>query len=152
MKPDLLATFRFISVALALGVCSGVAAAKGLPRYGVFVYSSFCVSPMSGDLGGDRVTLRRSADGDLLVYEYTDGSTHAIIASGPALEVKSETLRFEVNVQGAAKATVSGDFSPDGRQLTVHGLPFQGDSKNTLLRVTDFAAPLAKCKPLPRAR
>ncbi|MDB5756399.1 MAG: hypothetical protein JWR56_2827, partial [Massilia sp.] len=63
--------FRFISVVMALCFCNGLAAAKSLPRYGVFVYSNFCVSPMSGDLGGDRITLLRFADGDTLVYEYT---------------------------------------------------------------------------------
>jgi hypothetical protein len=144
--------FRFISVVLALCACNGVATAKGLPRYGVFVYSSFCISPMSGDLGGDRMTLIRLADGDTLVYEYTDGSTHALIARELALDGNSETLRFEVNVQGAAKSAVSGNFSADGRSLTLQGLPFQGENKNTLLLVTDFAAPVAECKPLPRGQ
>lgn len=152
MPTNFVQRFRFISVVLALCACNSVAAAKGLPRYGVFVYSSFCISPMSGDLGGDRMTLIRLVDGDTLVYEYTDGSKHALIARELALDAKSETLRFEVNIQGAAKSNVSGNFSVDRRRLTVHGLPFRGEEKYTLLRVTDFAAPIAECKPLPRGQ
>lgn len=152
MATKFVRTFQFISVVLALCACNGTATAKGLSRYGVFVYSNFCISPMSGDLGGNRITLIRLADGDTLVYEYTDGSTHALIASELALGGNSETLRFEVNVSGTAKSTVSGNFSADGRSLTVQGLPFQGENKYTLLQVMDFAEPVAECKPLARGQ
>jgi hypothetical protein len=141
--------FRFISVVMALCFCNGLATAKSLPRYGVFVFSNFCVSPMSGDLGGDRITLLRFADGDKLVYEYTDGSTHAVIANGLTLDARSETLRFEIDVQGESKSTVSGKFSRDARNLTLRGLPFRGEKKYTLVRETDFAPHLKECKPLP---
>lgn len=152
MSTNFVTRFRFISAVWALCACHGVSAAQGLPRYGAFVYSNFCVSPMSGDLGGDRMTLIRLADGDTLVYEYTDGSTHALVATELKLDATSATLRFDVKVQGAATSTVSGNFSADGRRLTVHGLPFRGENNYTLLRVTDFAAPVAQCKPLARGQ
>lgn len=124
-----------------------MAAAAGLPRFGVFVYSSFCVSPMSGDLGGNRITLSRFADGDSLVFEYTDGSTHALIASALTFGAKSRSLRFDVDVEGEPRSTISGSFSPDGKELSLRGLPFGSGTPSTLAQVKNFAAPLKPCVP-----
>jgi hypothetical protein len=145
--PAFVKTFRFIGVVVALCLCDGAAAAAKPPRYGVFVYSSFCISPMSGDLGGNRITLHRFPDGDTLVYEYTDGRTHALLASELTLDAPFEALRFAVNVQDGSKWKVAGKVSPDGQSLTVHGLPFQGGNYDTLVRVTDFAAHPEACRP-----
>lgn len=142
---------RWIGVVMALCFCDGSAAATRLPRYGMFVYSNLCVSPMSGDVGGDRILLRRFADGDTLFYEYTDGSTHAVVARALALDASMATLRFEIDIEGVPTSSVSGKFSRDGRHLALRGLPFSGDSSAALVLVTDFAAPLKQCKPLPNA-
>jgi hypothetical protein len=137
-------------VCLAIGLCCGssFAAAKNMPRYGLFVYSNFCISPMSGDLAGDRITLHRFVDGDTLIYEYTDGSTHAVVARKVGLDAKPVFLQFEVHGEGDLNALVSGKFSPDGSILTVSGLLFHESETFVLKRVMDFAAPLVDCKAL----
>lgn len=132
---------------VALCLCSASAFAADLPRYGVFVYSSFCVSALSDDVGGNRVTWRRAADGDLLVYEYTDGSTHALIARALTIDPKSHAVRFDVSVEGEPTSTIAGYFSADGQKLILRGFPFQGGSPETLVRVTNLAAPIKTCVP-----
>lgn len=141
--PALLAALCFAQASLA---------ATGMPRYGVFVFSNFCVSPMSDDLGGNRITLRRLADGDTLVYEYTDGSTHAMMAKSFTLDATSGALQFTVDAEAGPASTVSGNIAHDGQSVTLHGFPFQGDTRQTLLRVTNFAARTSACKPLHSAR
>jgi hypothetical protein len=137
---------RMCCAIMALVLCHGAGAASNLPRYGVLVYSSFCVSPMSGDLGGDRITLHRFSDGDTLVYEYTDGSTHALIAHDLVLDTAAGTLRFAVDPHNEATSTIAGAISRDGDRITVQGLPFRGDLARTLVRVKNVAAPIRQCR------
>lgn len=150
--PSFVEIARLTAVLAACWFCGAPAAAKGLPRYGVFVYSNFCVSHQSGDLYGDRITLRKFADGDSLIYEYTDGSTHALVANAVTLDPGAGTLRFEVSGPGVEKAIVSAQFSRDGRHLTEQGMPFRGDTTLTLTRMADFGAAIPECKLLPRAQ
>jgi len=133
---------------MALWLCffSGFAVAKNMPRHGIFVYSNFCISKMSGDLYGNRITLRRQFDGDSLIYEYTDGSTHIVVADNLVLDEKSDTLSFEVHVQGGSNTIVSGKFIDDGRSLNVRGMLFDEGATFSLKRVVNFGAPLPDCK------
>lgn len=134
-----------VLVAVLFGLYSGLAGARSVPPVGTFIYSNFCVSPMSDDLHGTRITLRRLADGDMLVYEYTDGSTHALLAEKLALD-DAGALRFEIHDR-AGNAAVTGTFSADGSALRVRGLLFDDpDHVTALQRVTDLAAPVAKCQ------
>ena len=142
---------RAITCLAALSLCTSVAAARDLPRDGVFVYSSFCVSPMSGDVRGDRITLRRFADGVTLLYEYSDGETHAVVANGLVLDDQSGSIRFGLDVDGAPHATVSAQLARDGASLAVRGLPFHDGKSDTLPRVPKASAKLADCKPLAHA-
>lgn len=143
--PMFLKPSRLCGTIMALGLCHGAGAASNLPRYGVLVYSSFCFSPMSGDLGGDRITLHRFPDGDTLVYEYTDGSTHALIAHDLMLDTTARTLQFAVDPRHEAPSTISGAISRDGNWITVQGLPFRGHLAQTLVRVKNVAAPIRRC-------
>lgn len=132
-------------LAVLFSACSGLAAAKNPAHLGTFMYSNFCVSPMSGDLYGTRITLRRLADGDMLVYEYTDGSTHALMAEKLALD-DAGAVRFEIHDR-AGNAAVTGKFSADGSALRARGLLLDDpDHVTALQRVTDLAAPVAKCQ------
>ncbi|MDB5935141.1 MAG: hypothetical protein JWQ01_2485 [Massilia sp.] len=130
-----------------LGFGSSLADAKGLPRFGVSVYSNFCISPMSDDLYGARITLRRMPNGDnMLVYEYNDGSDHALFARALALDEKSGTLRFELHDPAGLDASVAGQFSRDGSSLMLRGMLFEEPTRVIALkRVTDFASPVGKC-------
>lgn len=142
---------RLTGAATALCVSAAVAAPP-LPLYGVFVYSDFCVSPQSGDLYGDRITLLRSADGTTLVFEYTDGSTHGVVATDLKLDALRDTVSFNVQPEGAPLSAVAGKFAPDGNSVTLRGTPFAGAGPQTLARVTNFAAPAKDCKPMPGVR
>jgi hypothetical protein len=100
---------------------------------------------MSDDTGGDRITLHRFADGDTLVYEYDDGSTHAVLAHDVMIDNATGGLRFQVDIKGTPSATVYDAMATDGERVTLRGLPFVGDDVFVLARVRDFAAPLRHC-------
>jgi hypothetical protein len=100
---------------------------------------------MSGDLVGDRITLHRFPDGDTLLYEYTDGSTHALIAHDLTLDAAAGTLHFAVDPRNEATSTISATLSGDGSRVTVQGLPFRGDLRKTLARVKHVGAPITHC-------
>jgi hypothetical protein len=133
--------------AASLGSCSSHAAMPSLPRYGIFVYSDFCVSPMSGDLGSSRISLHRFWDGDSLVYEYTDGSTHALLAEELTVDVAARTLQFKVRHPNGGTAQLSGQFSKDGQVLILRGILFNDPEKSyKLKRISNFATPVPACK------
>lgn len=141
---------RLIFLALSLCCCNSFAETQSPSHFGLFVYSNFCVSPMSDDLNGLRITLRRLPDGDMLVYEYTDGSTHALMAEKLNLDDRARTLRFEVHDPDGSSAHLSGKISSDGRVLTLRGMLFQDASTViTLTKTSDLAAPVPKCKGMP---
>jgi len=128
-------------------LCYGnFSSAKDMPRYGIFVYSNFCSSAMSGDLYGNRITLRRLIDGDTLIYEYTDGSTHVVVADHLALDPKSGKLSFEIHADGDLNTIVSGKLSSDGDSLTVKGMLFDEEATFTLKLISDFSLPIQRCK------
>lgn len=146
--------FRLIAFTLALCVSPGASAAVRVPspHYGVFVYSNFCVSPQSGDMYGNRVTLLRSADGTTLFFEYTDGSTHGMVATDLKLDTPHDNVSFAVQVAGEPLSAISGKFAHDGNSVTSRGIPFAGDYPETLTRVTNFAEPAQDCKASPKTR
>jgi hypothetical protein len=132
---------------VSLACADSFAATLRLPRYGVFVYSNFCRSAMSGDLYGVRVTLHRFWDDDMLVYEYTDGSTHALVAQDLTLDSGSRSVSFKLRDADVGAAQLSGQLSADGRTLMLRGVPFE-DPKAVfkLVRNMDFAARVPDCK------
>jgi hypothetical protein len=139
--------FAFLLLGLLMGRESA-ASQQDVPRLGTFIYSDFCVSAQSSDLYGTRITLRRLADGDMLIYEYTNGSTPlAVVADGLVVEPKSGTVQFAVSNPDGGIAKISGQFLHGGRALTLK-TPLFGDPKRTytLTRVDNPAASVPDCK------
>lgn len=123
--------FAFLLMGLLL--CrAGYAASPDIPRLGTVIYSDFCVSKQSDDLYGTRITLRRLADGDLLIYEYTDGSTHALVAADLVVDPKSGTVSFSVRDPDGGVTHMTGQFSHAGRALTLK-TPMFGDPKRVYI-------------------
>lgn len=119
-----------------------------VPRLGTFIYSDLCVSPQSGDLYGTNITLRRLADGDLLIYEYTEGSTpRTLVAEQLAVDAKSGSLQFAVPNPDGGMAHMNGQFLNAGRALALK-TPLFGDPKRayTLARLDNLAASIPDCK------
>jgi len=137
--------FRKNCIALLLSICSGLAVSKDIPHYGIFVYSNFCISQESGDLYGNRITLRRLTDGDSLIYEYDDGSTKSVVAENLVVNQNSRKITFDIHAEGNLVATISGQLSKDGQKLAVHGLLFDEASTVNLKLVKDLSAAIHQC-------
>jgi len=136
-----------VVTAASFSLCHSYAATPSLPRYGIFVYSDFCTSPMSRDMYGSRISLRRFRDDDSLIYEYTDGSTHPLVAEALTLDGAAGTLHFKVRPSGSETAQLSGTISKDGQTLVLRGVLFEEPKRvYTLKRITNFSAPIPTCK------
>jgi len=109
------------------------------------VYSNFCISQESGDLYGNRITLRRLTDGDSLIYEYDDGSTKSVVAENLVVNQNSRKITFDIYAEGNLAATISGQLSKDGKKLAVHGLLFDEESTVNLKLVKDLSAAIHQC-------
>ena len=144
--PTSVFSYRLAVAVVTVCVSHCAIAAPAAPLYGVFVYSNFCVSPQSGDMYGNRITLLRSPDGTMLLFEYTDGSAHGVVATDLKLDTPHDTISFAVQPDGAPASTVSGKFSPDAQSVTLRGIPFARPTPQTLPRITDFATPAKNCK------
>jgi hypothetical protein len=141
-------TFPIAFLLMGLVLCrAGYAAPKEVPRLGTVIYSDFCVSQQSSDVHGTRITLRRLADGDMLVYEYTDGSMHALLAQELAVDPKSGSVQFSVDNPDGGMARMAGQFSDGGRALTLK-TPLFGEPKRvyTLARVDNPGTLAPVCK------
>jgi hypothetical protein len=138
--------FAFLLMGLVFSH-AGYAASNDAPRLGTAIYSDLCVSQQSNDLHGTRITLRRLADGDMLIYEYNDGSTHALVGEGLAVDSKSGAVQFAVHNPDGGMTQMAGQFTGGGRALTLK-TPLFGDPKRvyTLARVDNPAAAAPACK------
>ncbi|MFL6660246.1 MAG: hypothetical protein ACJ8GW_19325 [Massilia sp.] len=122
------------------------AAAKPLPEFWTAIYANACVSPQSGDLYATRITIHRMHDSDLLVYEFTDGSTHAQVASELTFDEAKRTISFTIGDENNQSKSLSATLSPDRRMLTVHGALFVEPGINYVLKkVTNVLAPFPPC-------
>lgn len=154
MRDSLSINKRTWRAALALSASMLVAAsvpAAGLPRHGVAVYSDLCLEKASGDIGGQRITLHRYAEGDTAIYEFTAGGlSMPVVASDTGIDDRTGVLTFTVTVADGDERTILGKFSRDGRALTLTG-GYCGAAAYPmrLARVTDFSRPLRDCKPCP---
>jgi hypothetical protein len=130
------------------------AAGKGLPRYGVIVYSDLCIEGESGDVGGQRISLHRFADGDSVIYEFTAGGLSTpVVASDVSVDDRTGVLTFTAAVAENEQRTVIGRFSGDGRTLT---LTDNYECGNTTVpmrlgRVGNFGRPPPACRACPAA-
>jgi hypothetical protein len=154
-----------LSIALLLASCAAIAAAvagprakpasapaaKGIPRYGMMVYSDLCVNPATGDFGGQRITLQRFAEVDTVIYEFTAGAlSWPLVANDVNIDPRGKMMYFTVEVPEEGERTISGKFSPDGETLTLDG-GYCADKQQpmTLTRMQDFGAKLRACKACP---
>lgn len=136
---------RPIVAALAAVVATSVLAAPApLPRHGLVVFSSQCVSEMSGDLYGMRVTLRRIGDIDDAIVERADYATE--VTWPVAVDSLRGHLSFAVHPSPPASVAVQGRLTHGGRTLTLSGLPdAPADHQEVLTRVTDFSRSMPVC-------
>lgn len=113
--------------------------------YGVHVYSNLCLSKMSDDLYGNRITILKMADGTTVIFEYNDGgSNQAIVATNVDQGGKSRDMTFEVKVDNDPSKVV-GRFARNHETLSVKGLPFAGEAAYELKRLHKFAPPIPYC-------
>lgn len=130
------------------------AAVAATPGYGIYLYSSFCYSPISGDIGGNRLILIRQGDDDRLYWEFNDGASEPPIPEYP-VKIDSRTSQITFDVDFAFSGLLSsqglrpeikrfgGTISEDAVVLDV----FEGRvEKHVLPRVKDFAAKTGGCK------
>ena len=110
---------------LLLALAPAVAAAKPLPRYGTFAYSSLCWGKESGDASGVRFALTRGRKGDALVYEYGNGPLQgarikSLKVSGDRIEAEASTNDGELGLAAAlesrrAQVSILFDGQKDGK-------------------------------------
>ncbi|GEP05170.1 hypothetical protein [Methylobacterium oxalidis] len=81
---------------------------------GTYVYADLCTLPASGDLSGHRITLRRSPNGNGLVYEVGRQGSGPVAATGPALVVDdaARTVAFTAETE-AGPISFEGTLAPD---------------------------------------
>ncbi|MET3132426.1 hypothetical protein AAKU55_002698 [Oxalobacteraceae bacterium GrIS 1.11] len=144
---------RAWAAALLLGAAGAAPAApvKGMPRYGVSVYSDLCLQEQNGDFGGQRISLHRFSEGDTVLYEFTAGAlSWPLVATEVNLDSKTGAFDFTVAGADNEERTISGKFSPDGQTLTLVGAYCGGVGlPMRLTRVSDFGRKLTACKPCP---
>lgn len=130
-----------------LCLAASLAHAGNVPRYGVRVYSNLCVEDDSGDTAGNRITLSRFAEGDSLVYEYTEGALAApVLGESVRIDAGGKQLSFIVHRPNLPQEMIDGVFSADGKVLTLRG-DWCGNPNATkqLSLVADFGRPLHRC-------
>lgn len=136
-----------LSLALAALIGAPVQAApKVLPRHGLVMFSSECVSEQSSDGHGMRVTLRRIGKIDDLVIERADFPIE--VAWPLTFDAAGRRLTFESRAGEVTPKVVEGRLSRDGMTLALRGLPFAPpDDREVLKRVIDFSRPTPLCGP-----
>ena len=87
MKAISLASLTVLVASLALLLLNTPTAAKPLPRYGLFVFSSLCWERESGDADGARLILVRLPGSDFARFSYT--------GEGPLNEAPIEDLHID---------------------------------------------------------
>ena len=138
---------KSLLLVVACGLHIGTPAAKPVQRYGVFVYSNECISDMSSDLGGNRITIWRVGGEDRLVYEFSDGASHALLGYSLKLDDTTREIGFTVAPAGETETRFNAKLSADGATLTVKGELYGDPARlHTLKRITDFSRPIPFCK------
>jgi len=151
--------------ALLLASCAVLAAPKasgtrkaaderGLPRYGMLVFSDLCINADSGEFGGQRITLQRFNEVDTVLYEYTAGGiSWPVVASDVNIDPRGRQMYFTVEPPGEDERTISGKIVDGGKALVLDG-GYCGDATlpMRLPLVTDFGRKAGVCRacPLPK--
>ena len=147
--------------ALLLASCAVLAATKapgarkaderGLPRYGMLVFSDLCINADSGEFGGQRITLQRFNEVDTVLYEYTAGGiSWPVVASDVNIDPRGRQMYFTVQPPEEDERTISGKIVEGGKALVLDG-GYCGDATvpMRLPLVTDFGRKAGVCRACP---
>lgn len=138
------------SAAIAAPKAANRPASKGLPRYGMAVYSDLCVHPESGEFGGQRISVQRFAEVDTVIYEFTAGGlSWPIVASDVNIDPLGKQMYFTLQIDQEER-TVSGKFADNGDTLVLDGgYCGQPELPAKLKKMKDFGRDAPACKPCP---
>ena len=131
---------RMAAIMLAAFALGRPAGASPLARYGVFVYRNFCHEAESGDTGGIGLTVIRSVEGDVALYEYSEGAI--------AWPLLAEPLKIDGGGHLKARfgsVDVDADLSAEAAMVTVHG-DASVRPRTRLPRVAALGAKFPACK------
>ena len=133
--------------------------ATPLPRYGVFLYSSLCGERESGDAAGFRVKLVRSAKGDSLYLDWSEGGLFGpMLATKLTINPKTSKLSFTIPARTPPSdipesESYAGEISNEAVVLDAKG--YGGNPNMTrfrrpqiIPRVKAFDAEIVQCKEL----
>ena len=147
--------------ALLLASCAVLAATKapgarkaderGLPRYGMLVFSDLCINADSGEFGGQRITLQRFNEVDTVLYEYTAGGiSWPVVASDVNIDPRGRQMYFTVQPPEEDERTINGKIVEGGKALVLDG-GYCGDATvpMRLPLVTDFGRKAGVCRACP---
>jgi hypothetical protein len=141
------------SAAIAAPKAANKPAGKGLPRYGMAVYSDLCVHPESGEFGGQRISVQRFAEVDTVIYEFTAGGlSWPIVAHDVNIDPAGRQMYFTLRVDEEER-TLSGKFADNGDVLVLDGGHCgQPEVPVRMKKMKDFGRPAPACKPCPAPR
>ena len=89
--------FGAAAIVSAIYAADRPALASSLPLEGSFVYSNLCVERESGDVNGYRVKLLRSAKGDRLYFEWSEGPLYGpALASDLIIDPETSKIAFTI--------------------------------------------------------
>ncbi len=135
---------RAVFVLAALAAAAAPAVSTPLPRHGLVVFSSQCVSEQSDDLYGMRITLRRIGDVDDAIVERADFATEVVWPVN--VDSVHGVLSFTLHPGSSSSALVQGVLFEGGKTLTLTGLPdAPAGYREVLTRVTDFSRSTPRC-------
>ncbi|MEA1834622.1 hypothetical protein U8607_21235 [Methylobacterium durans] len=133
---------RAASLIPALGLLAGLTpmglAARPGWISGTYVYADLCTRPASGDLSGRRITLRRSPNGDGLVYEVGQGTGLVPVQAAPTVDDAARTVAFTAQTE---TGPVSFEGSLSAEALTGTLSDASGARPLRLTRVLRAVAP-----------
>ncbi|KQQ47244.1 hypothetical protein ASF61_00905 [Duganella sp. Leaf126] len=124
---------------------------RGLPRYGMMVFSDLCINADSGEFGGQRITLQRFNEVDTVLYEYTAGGiSWPVVASDVNIDPRGRQMYFTVQPPEEDERTISGKIVDGGKALVLDG-GYCGDATvpMRLPLVTDFGRKAGVCHACP---
>ena len=137
-------------LALAAGICllAASASAAPLPRYGLFVYRTFCIDQGGGDVGGVGLTVIRSREGDAALYEYTEGANEwPLLADALKIDDAGHLKAHFASVEKGVPADVRMEASLNADAATILSSNERSTGPGTKLpRVTDLGAEFPACK------
>jgi hypothetical protein len=136
--------FAFGAALIATAGCVSnyPALASSLPNEGEFVYSSLCVERESGDTSGYRVKLLRSANGDRLYLEWSEGPLYGpMLATDLVIDPNTSGIAFTIPAH-TPPSDISESLNYSG-QVSTESLSLNG---SLVPRVKSSDGQIGPCK------